>query len=102
MAQLRELGAAVLWLTPIPRTLMKRGVLEGERDVKVSLWRVRRWAHQLSRLMLVLSLLALLVQKTKKIRALLARVRCGAHHRQLTRVRLVLGWLALPVQQYWY
>jgi hypothetical protein len=52
--------------------------------------------------MLVLSLLALLVQKTKKIRALLARVRCGAHHRQLTRVRLVLGWLALPVQQYWY
>ena len=97
MAQLRELGVAVLWLTPIPRTLMKRGVLEGERDVKVSLWRVRRWAHQLTRLMLVLSLLALLVQK---VLALLARVRCWADHYQLTRVRLVLGLLALPVQNY--
>ncbi len=76
---------------------MKRGVLEGERDVKVSLWRVRRWAHQLTRLMLVLSLLALLVPKR---RALLARVGYWAHHHQLTRVRLVLGLLALPVQKY--
>jgi len=48
---LRELGVSVVWLTPIPRTLMKRGVLAGEKDVKVSYWRVRRWAHQLGRLM---------------------------------------------------
>ena len=30
---------------------MKRGILAGEKDVKVSYWRVRRWAHQLTRLM---------------------------------------------------
>ena len=51
LGALRELGVSVVWLTPIPRTLMKRGILAGEKDVKVSYWRLRRWAHQLSRLM---------------------------------------------------
>ena len=51
LGALRELGVSVVWLSPIPRTLMKRGILAGEKDVKVSYWRLRRWAHQLSRLM---------------------------------------------------
>ena len=43
-------GVGVVWLSPIPRTLAKRGVLPGERDVRVSYWRVRRWAVRLARL----------------------------------------------------
>ena len=49
LAALRRRGVAVVWLTPIPRTLMKRGILAGERDVKVSYWRVRRWCYQIAR-----------------------------------------------------
>ena len=49
--RLTPIPLTVIWLTPIPRTLMKRGILAGEKDVKVSFWRVRRWAHQLTRLM---------------------------------------------------
>eukprot|EP00960_Hanusia_phi_P045532 757297-Hanusia_phi.AAC.3 len=45
---LQSKGVAVMWLSPIPRTLKKKGMLAGERDVLLSDWRTRRWAERLA------------------------------------------------------
>jgi hypothetical protein len=36
----------VVWLSPVPRTTTKRGMLPGERDVRIGMWRTGRWAAQ--------------------------------------------------------
>ncbi len=39
----------VVYLSPLPRTTPKRGILPGERDVSPGQWRVFRWAKQVCR-----------------------------------------------------